>query len=83
MVDNYDWYFLPVINGDGYEYCWTEDRLWRKSRRTNPGSSCIGTDINRNFDFTCKTDPEKMCLNKLVGRQAHKQCPEACKKIKA
>ena len=51
MVDHYDWYFLPVINGDGYEYCWTEDRLWRKSRRANPGSSCIGTDINRNFDF--------------------------------
>ena len=25
--------------------------MWRKNRRPNEGSSCIGTDLNRNFDF--------------------------------
>ena len=51
LVDSYDWYILPVVNPDGYVYTWTDDRLWRKSRRPNRGSECIGTDLNRNFDF--------------------------------
>ena len=25
--------------------------MWRKNREANPGSSCVGTDINRNFGF--------------------------------
>ncbi|CAH0678980.1 unnamed protein product [Chilo suppressalis] len=40
----YEWYFLPVVNPDGYEYSHTEDRLWRKNRN-DPS-----VDINRNFD---------------------------------
>ena len=51
LVDRYDWYFLPLINADGYVYTWTEDRLWRKSRKPSPGTGCVGTDLNRNFDF--------------------------------
>uniref|UniRef100_A0A8C2A002 Carboxypeptidase B n=1 Tax=Cyprinus carpio TaxID=7962 RepID=A0A8C2A002_CYPCA len=27
-----------------------QDRMWRKTRSRNSGSSCIGTDPNRNFD---------------------------------
>ena len=29
-----DWYFLPVVNPDGYDFTWTgpEPRLWRKTR---------------------------------------------------
>jgi carboxypeptidase A2 len=50
-----DIYFLPVVNPDGYVYTWTNDRLWRKSRNQNPGSSCIGTDLNRNFAFNWNT----------------------------
>ena len=23
MVENHDWYIMPVINPDGYEYTWT------------------------------------------------------------
>jgi len=56
-VDNVDWYIMPVINPDGYQFTFalTGDRLWRKNRRPNNngigGSSCIGTDMNRNFGF--------------------------------
>lgn len=32
LTDNLDWYFLPVVNPDGYEYTWTNDRLWRRTR---------------------------------------------------
>ncbi|CAG0879287.1 unnamed protein product [Cyprideis torosa] len=28
-----------------------KDRLWRKSRSPNPGSNCVGTDLNRNWDY--------------------------------
>ena len=28
-----------------------KNRMWRKNRRPNTGSSCVGTDLNRNFGF--------------------------------
>jgi hypothetical protein len=40
-----------VANPDGYEYTHTNDRLWRKTRTINAGSSCVGVDGNRNFNF--------------------------------
>ncbi|XP_061492971.1 carboxypeptidase B-like isoform X2 [Rhineura floridana] len=50
LLDRLDFYVLPVLNIDGYVYTWSKSRMWRKTRSTNPGSSCIGTDPNRNFD---------------------------------
>jgi murein tripeptide amidase MpaA len=41
-------YFIPVLNADGYEFCWTDDRYWRKNRRSN-GNNRWGVDLNRNF----------------------------------
>ncbi|XP_050088757.1 uncharacterized protein LOC126573002 [Anopheles aquasalis] len=32
-VQSYDWYVLPVLNPDGYEYSHEHDRMWAKSRR--------------------------------------------------
>lgn len=50
LLKNYDWVILPVVNPDGYEYTHTSSRMWRKTRKP-VGSSCYGTDGNRNFDF--------------------------------
>ncbi|KAI7792380.1 carboxypeptidase B isoform X1 [Triplophysa rosa] len=50
LLDKMDFFVLPVFNIDGYEYTWTRDRMWRKTRSKNSGSSCVGTDPNRNFD---------------------------------
>ncbi|XP_051839270.1 carboxypeptidase B [Antechinus flavipes] len=50
ILDRLDFYVLPVFNIDGYVYTWTKNRMWRKTRSTHAGSSCIGTDPNRNFD---------------------------------
>ncbi|XP_020836589.1 carboxypeptidase B [Phascolarctos cinereus] len=50
ILDKLDFYVLPVFNIDGYVYSWTENRLWRKTRSTISGSSCVGADPNRNFD---------------------------------
>lgn len=32
VVDKADWYLMPVVNPDGYEYSHSTDRLWRKTR---------------------------------------------------
>jgi hypothetical protein len=49
MLDLYDLHLVMVLNADGYAYTWTDERLWRKTRSTNRGSSCMGTDANRNW----------------------------------
>jgi hypothetical protein len=65
LIDTYDFYFMPVVNPDGYVYThddikqtWdTEEqqeqqeqqRMWRKNRR--PHNDCPGVDLNRNFPF--------------------------------
>ncbi|XP_027731922.1 carboxypeptidase B [Vombatus ursinus] len=50
ILDKLDFYVLPVFNIDGYVYSWTKSRMWRKTRSTISGTSCVGTDPNRNFD---------------------------------
>nr|CAD7455584.1 unnamed protein product [Timema tahoe] len=51
-VQNVDWYILPIVNPDGYEYTHRTDRLWRKNRSNgNSGSRCAGVDLNRNFAY--------------------------------
>ncbi|KAG8580871.1 hypothetical protein GDO81_007450 [Engystomops pustulosus] len=49
LLDNLDFYVLPVLNVDGYKYSWTSDRMWRKTRSVNQNTFCTGTDPNRNF----------------------------------
>ncbi|XP_059849384.1 carboxypeptidase B-like [Hypanus sabinus] len=50
LLNKLDFLIVPVVNVDGYVYTWTKDRLWRKTRSRNPGTTCVGTDPNRNFD---------------------------------
>jgi murein tripeptide amidase MpaA len=50
LLTKYDFYILPVVNPDGYEFTHTSTRLWRKTRAPNSGSTCIGTDANRNWN---------------------------------
>src|SRR5688500_12765024 len=40
----------PMVNPDGHDHTRTENRLWRKNRRRNPGGS-IGVDPNRNYGY--------------------------------
>lgn len=48
-VDGHEIYFVPMVNPDGVEHCWTVDEFWRKNRRNNGGS--FGVDLNRNYPF--------------------------------
>ncbi|KAL0119104.1 hypothetical protein PUN28_009602 [Cardiocondyla obscurior] len=62
-----DYYILPVVNPDGYEYSFTSDRLWRKNRRA--GSRCAGIDLNRNFGYRWggKGTSKNMCHETYPG----------------
>ncbi|KAI9553939.1 hypothetical protein GHT06_019210 [Daphnia sinensis] len=67
ILDRFDWYFVPMVNPDGYEYSHVVDRMWRKTRRNYTSTlvrtsarklrvdaddeQCVGADINRNFEF--------------------------------
>ncbi|XP_060597007.1 carboxypeptidase B-like [Ruditapes philippinarum] len=51
LLERYDVFLVPVVNPDGYEYSHTNERMWRKNRKINTGSSCVGVDLNRNFPF--------------------------------
>ncbi|KAM0328722.1 hypothetical protein ACHAQA_005135 [Verticillium albo-atrum] len=49
--DKYDFYFIPFVNPDGFVYTQSTNRLWRKNRQTRSGTTCVGTDGNRNWNF--------------------------------
>ncbi|XP_048238262.1 carboxypeptidase B-like isoform X2 [Haliotis rufescens] len=51
MLGDFDWYLMPLVNPDGYEYSRLRDRSWRKTMNVNAHSSCKGTDANRNFGY--------------------------------
>lgn len=55
---NFDYWFVPLINPDGYEFSRTRDRMWRKTRSPpkrnvwcGRGASSWGVDPNRNYPF--------------------------------
>uniref|UniRef100_A0A8D0BFA7 Carboxypeptidase B2 n=1 Tax=Salvator merianae TaxID=96440 RepID=A0A8D0BFA7_SALMN len=50
LLQHLDFYVLPIMNVDGYQYTWTVNRMWRKSRSLHNNNWCVGTDLNRNFD---------------------------------
>ncbi len=52
LVDQVDFYLVPIVNPDGYVWTWGPDRMWRKNRRPPPvGSTCVGVDTNRNWGY--------------------------------
>ncbi len=51
LVNSVEVIVVPIMNPDGFLYTWSTNRLWRKNRAANAGSSCIGTDNNRNWGY--------------------------------
>lgn len=48
LINRSEVLIVPVVNPDGYDYTWTNYRLWRKNRRDN-GNGTFGVDLNRNW----------------------------------
>ncbi|MER6156229.1 M14 family metallopeptidase [Streptomyces sp. NPDC001868] len=53
MVNNREIWIIPDVNPDGGEYdvATGSYRSWRKNRQPNSGSSAVGTDLNRNWNY--------------------------------
>ncbi|HSK25978.1 MAG TPA: M14 family metallopeptidase [Jiangellales bacterium] len=55
-------WFVLVVNPDGYQYTFEEERLWRKNLRDNNENGVVdggdGVDLNRNFAEHWKYDEE-------------------------
>ncbi len=53
LVDTREIWIILAVNPDGAQYDLTGSpyRAWRKNRQPNPGSSAIGTDLNRNYGY--------------------------------
>ncbi|MBT1188632.1 zinc carboxypeptidase [Streptomyces sp. CJ_13] len=53
MVNGREIWIIPDLNPDGGEYdiATGSYRSWRKNRQPNSGSSYVGTDENRNWDY--------------------------------
>ncbi len=62
LLDTVEVWIMPVGNPDGYQYTFTNERLWRKNLRDNDGDGQItiadGVDLNRNFDAHWGLDDE-------------------------
>jgi carboxypeptidase T len=54
IVNNFELYFIPIINADGYAYNIQNNPggggMWRKNRRQNSDGS-YGVDPNRNYSY--------------------------------
>ena len=63
LIDTTEFWFIPVINVDGYDLTFQDGfRLWRKNVRDNNGDGRItggdGVDPNRNFSYKWGYDNE-------------------------
>ncbi|XP_057692938.1 carboxypeptidase A1-like [Corythoichthys intestinalis] len=50
ILKRMDIFLEIIVNPDGFYYSHTTNRLWRKTRKPNRGSYCVGVDLNRNWD---------------------------------
>ncbi|KAK2842706.1 hypothetical protein Q5P01_012906 [Channa striata] len=75
ILNKMDIYLEIVTNPDGFYYTHTGNRMWRKTRKPNPGSSCIGVDPNRNWDagFGGAGASSNPCSETYRGPSAHSE----------
>jgi carboxypeptidase T len=53
LVDRRETWIVFMVNPDGGQYDLTGSpyRAWRKNRQPNSGTTAVGTDLNRNYDY--------------------------------
>jgi murein tripeptide amidase MpaA len=51
MLESLDIWMIPCSNPDGRDDVIGGDSLWRKNRRVNAGTTCLGIDLNRNSNI--------------------------------
>ena len=72
IVNTREIWIIPMLNPDGamFDISGGTFHGWRKNRQTNPGSTKIGIDLNRNWSYMwgcCKGSGRKPKSNKYRG----------------
>jgi len=72
ILEESELHLIPFVNPDGFKYTWTSDRMWRKNRSPNTGSTCAGTDLNRNYNdhWNGGGSSANPCSETFMGRAA-------------
>ncbi|XP_066504974.1 carboxypeptidase A1-like [Hoplias malabaricus] len=75
ILDKFDIFLEIVTNPDGFHFTHTSNRMWRKTRKPNSGSPCIGVDPNRNWDagFGGPGSSNNPCNQTYHGPYAHSE----------
>ncbi|KAM6301867.1 carboxypeptidase A1-like [Podargus strigoides] len=75
ILDSMDIFFEIVTNPDGFAFTHSSNRMWRKTRSINVGSSCVGVDPNRNWDagFGGSGASSNPCSETYHGPYAHSE----------
>ncbi|XP_028286172.1 carboxypeptidase A1-like isoform X2 [Parambassis ranga] len=75
ILNKMDIFLEIVTNPDGFAYTHSNDRLWRKTRKPNPGTTCVGVDPNRNWDagFGGPGSSNDPCLQTYRGPRANSE----------
>ncbi|NXN31598.1 CBPA1 Carboxypeptidase, partial [Nycticryphes semicollaris] len=75
ILDSMDIFFEIITNPDGFVFTHSSNRLWRKTRSINAGSSCVGVDPNRNWDagFGGSGSSSDPCSETYRGPYAHSE----------
>jgi len=63
ILETSELWFVPVVNPDGYEFTFTDERLWRKNLQDNDNNGIInsadGVDLNRNYPNHWRWEDER------------------------
>ncbi|XP_026878061.2 carboxypeptidase A1-like [Electrophorus electricus] len=75
ILDKFDIFLEIVTNPDGFHFTHTSNRMWRKTRKPNDGSICVGVDANRNWDagFSGAGSSNNPCSETYRGPSAHSE----------
>ncbi|KAM9377619.1 carboxypeptidase A1-like isoform 2-T2 [Pholidichthys leucotaenia] len=75
ILNEMDIFLEIVTNPDGFRYTHTNYRLWRKTRKPNPGNRCVGVDPNRNWNvnFGGAGSSRNPCSDTYAGPRAHSE----------
>ncbi|XP_060891974.1 carboxypeptidase A5 [Labrus mixtus] len=75
ILNKMDIFLEIVTNPDGFYYSHNSNRMWRKTRKPNRGSNCVGVDPNRNWDaaFGGPGASGNPCSETYHGPSAHSE----------
>ncbi|XP_072935948.1 zinc carboxypeptidase A 1-like [Epargyreus clarus] len=76
LLNYYEFYFIPIINPDGFVYSKQEDRFWAKNRKVfQPSRLCsennaaVGVNIDRNWFFQSGHSINAICNSIYIGNR--------------